>query len=437
MGMLAKVGEILLGKPDKLTRTPATDDFLRGGDTLWSSPTVSGMQISQVTALNVSAVMACVTMLAEDYAKLTPRVIKGIVEQPNHPVAKLLVEPNDYQSGFEFFEMLVLGICLRGNAYAVKLKNFRGQITALIPINPDNVALWQAIDGSLFYLVTPGNYHERALLADQPLLIPAADMLHVRGFSLNGLQGASRIVLAREAIGLALGQEQQAARWMGNAAKPAGVLSTEQKLDDPTIARLKANWAEANVGLQNTGRTAVLEAGVTWQQIAMTAQDVEFIASRAFQIQEVARIWRVPAHMIGDLSRSTNNNIVQQSQEYVNFTLSGYTQRFRWAMVRAFGLRAEGLDIDFDMSPVLQGDITSRYNAHRIAIMSGFKTPNEVRAEEKLPPKDHGDDYVSVEQCCRRRQPVHRKPAGRQRHAGRRAGRWRAEGLPWPDRPGG
>lgn len=400
MGMLAKIGEVLLGKPDKtLTRTALTDDFLRGGDLLWSSPTVSGMQISQITALNVSAVLAAVTIIAEDVAKLTPTLIrkndqKRIEVVTDHPLAKLLIAPNDYMSGFEFIEMLVLGVALRGNGYAVKIKNYRGEVVAMIPINPDSVALWQAVDGSLFYLVTPNGYHERALLANEPFLIPSADMFTVRGFSLNGLQGASRIHLAREAIGLALGQEQQAARWMGNAAKPAGVLSTEQKLDDPTIARLKENWVAANAGVQNSGKTAILEAGVTWQQVAMTGQDIEFIASRNFQLNEICRIWRVPAHMIGELSRSTNNNIVQQAQEYANLTLSGYTQRLRWSFIRSFDLTPLGIDVQFDMKPILQGDITSRYNAHRIAIMSGFKTPNEVRHEEGLEPAENGDKLM-------------------------------------------
>src|SRR5579885_1726662 len=273
----------LTGWRSKSTDTNA-DAFL-WGDNLWSVPSVTGISVNQQTSLNAAAVMACVTMLAEDVAKLPPSLYRkksdGSRElAKDHFLYDLLDEPNAWQNWMEFCEQMQCGLILRGNAYAVILRNRRGIPEQLVPINPDRVALWQGAGGDLFYRVTPFGLHEMAILRDQPYLIPADDVLHVRGFSLNGLLGASRIMLAREAIGLALVQEQQAARGMGQGAKPSGVLTTDQKLTKEAAERISADWRAMIGGLQNSGKTAVLEQGLKWQSLSMTSSDLEFIASR-------------------------------------------------------------------------------------------------------------------------------------------------------------
>jgi HK97 family phage portal protein len=287
----------------------------------------------------------------------------------------------------EFCEMLMVGLLLRGNAYAVMPRTKRGLPVMFVPINPDRVALWEAQDGELFYRVTPFGLHEMAMLKGMPFLIPYEDVFHIRGFSINGLLGASRIALAREAIGLALGMERQAAGMIGMGARPSGVLSTDQKLTDQTIARAKAAWKDLHAGLQNVGKTAILEAGLKWTPLTLTAQDLEFIQSRQFQLQEIARMFRVPPHKIGELSRATNNNITQQSQEYVNDTISGYTWRWKNKFEDRFDLDADDLFLDFDLSVILEGDIVARYNAYRVGIMSGFLAPNEARRADGRDPK--------------------------------------------------
>jgi HK97 family phage portal protein len=275
--------------------------------------------------------------------------------------------------------------------YAVIIRNMRGIPMMLVPINPDRVALWESQDGSLWYRVTPFGLHEMAMLAGQPYLIPFDDVLHLRGFSINGLVGASRIALAREAIGLALGQERQAAQMMGFGARPSGTLSTDQKLTEEAIERAKQSWKDLHAGLQNAGRTAILEAGLKWTPLSLTSQDMEFIASRQFQIQEIARMFRVPPHKIGELSRSTNNNITQQSQEYVNDTISGYTTRWKRKFDDKFDLDDDDLFLDFDLAAILEGDLIARYNAHRIAVMSGWSSRNEVRVKEGLDPRPEAE----------------------------------------------
>lgn len=366
---------------------------------------VTGININQYTALNSTAVMAAATMLCEDVAKLPWTIMQNAEgdsqrEAKGHYLYDLLQEPNDWMDGFELREMMQMGIVLRGNAYAIIKRDFRGRPIALIPWNPDRVLKWVSVSGAIFYHFTTFNLHEQAIirnLADQIVgatLLPAEDVLHIRGFTLDGLVGMSRISMAREAIALGLSQEQQAARWMGQGAKPSGMLTTDQKLTPEAAKRLSADFKENVSGLQNSGKIIVGEQGLKFQPFAMTSADLEFIASRQFQLQEVARIFRIPPHMIGELSRSTNNNIAQQAQEYINFTLTGYTNRWRSKMAQCFGLRRENLSIEFDYRALTTADMTSRINNWRVAIMSMMATPNEARIDLGWHPlkQDGADD---------------------------------------------
>jgi HK97 family phage portal protein len=402
MGLISRVGAFARAMPNVWRATRSTDttaDALLWGDQLWSVPSAAGVEINQQTALGAVSVMACVMMLTEDVAKLPVSLYRLRPDSSreavtDHPLAELLEEPNEWQDWLEFAEQVQVGLVLRGNGYAVIIRDWRGTPVKLVPINPDRVALWEAPTGELFYRVTPFGLHEMAELRDEPFLIPAADMFHLRGLSVNGLLGASRIALAREAVGLTLAQERQAAQWVGAGSKPSGVLSTDQKLDSATIERLKGRWKELNAGLQNAGKAAIFEAGLKWTPLTLSAQEMEFIAARQFQVQEIARMFRIPPHMIGELSRSTNNNIVQQAQEYVNYTVSGYTRRWKTKLSKTFGLAKEGIRVAYDLTEIVRADITSRYNAYRVGIMSGFLRPNEARVDDGRDPDPDGDKLL-------------------------------------------
>lgn len=372
--------------------TDTTVDELLWMNSLWSVPSASGIHINQQSALSASAVMACVTMLAEDVAKLPWMVCRKqddgyIDEATDHWLNDLLHEPNEWQNGFEFREQMQVSLILRGNAYAVLIRDQRGRVLKLVPVNADWVALWEAPDGQLFYRVTPQGLHMRAELAGQPFLIPFADMLHIRGFSMNGLLGVSRIGIAKEAIGLGLAMEQQAARWMGNGAKPSGVLQTDAKLTKEAAERISNDWKSMFAGLANAGKTAVLEQGLKFSKLEMTSSDLEFLASRKFQLEEIARIFRIPLHMIAQLQQSTNNNIEQQAQEYVNYTLTGYTGRWRAKMASAFGLRKDGVTVEFDYRELTAANMTARINNWRTMVMSMLATPDEARIDLRMKPK--------------------------------------------------
>ncbi len=364
-----------------------------------SNSSVTGVTVNQYTSLASSAVMACVTMLAEDVAKLPWTIMRNAdgdapKEAKDHYLYDLLQEPNGWMDGFELREMMQVGTILRGNAYSIIQRNGRGIPVALIPWNPDRMLQWISATGDIFYRPTGHNMHEQALiraLAPQMVgsgLLPAEDVLHIRGFSLDGLAGVSRISAAREAIALGIAQEQQAARWMGQGAKPSGMLTTDQKLTPEAAKRLADDFRQNTSGLNNSGKVLVGEQGLKFQPFSMTSADLEFIASRQFQLQEIARIFRIPPHMIGELSRSTNNNIAQMAQEYINFTLTGYTNRIRAKMSKCFGLRKENLSIEFDYRELTTADQTSRVNNFRVMIMSMMATPNEARVALGMPRSD-------------------------------------------------
>jgi HK97 family phage portal protein len=386
-------------------RAPARRDFDDGdgaggwGPGFFSAHAVSGVEVNQATALTATTVLAAVLMLCEDFAKLTPTIYRTLPDgsrkvADDHELYPLLYEPNDWQNYFEYAEMMQASLVMRGNAYAVKIRNARGAVIALVPVNADWVALWEAPDGALYYRVTPNGLHMMAELYGQPFLIPAEDILHVRGFSLNGLVGASRIVLGKEAIGLALGYERQAAAYMGQGASSSGILTTDQKLAADAAARMSEDWKAKKTGLQNAGKIVVLEQGLKYQPTTLDAVTAQFIQARNLQIQEVTRIFRIPAHMLGDLARSTNNNIVQLAQEYINYTMSGYTSRWAWKLDTAFGLRKQGLFVDFDLSQLSRGDITTRYNNYARGIMGGFLKPNEARKDDGRDPDPAGNKLL-------------------------------------------
>lgn len=364
-----------------------------------SSHSASGVDVNPVTALNATAVLACVAMLAEDFAKLTPILYRldgqgGRVVAQEHELYPLLYKPNRLQNYFEFAAMMQLWRIIRGNAYAVKIRDARGRVAKLVPVASDWVQLWEAPDGEIYYRVTPNGLYLRHELAGQPFMIPQEDMLHLRDLSMNAMLGVSRIVLAKEAIGLSLAIERTQAQFMGQGAQISGILTTDQKLSEPAAKRMQEDWKNKKSGLQNAGKVLVLEQGLKYQPIAMTSAQAEIMAARGFQLAEVCRLLRIPAHMAGDLSKSTNNNILQQSQEYINLTLSTHTECWRWALDVAFDLRAQGVILSYDMSILTRADVTQRYANYARGISAGFLKPNEARVDDGKDPADGGDKLL-------------------------------------------
>jgi HK97 family phage portal protein len=206
------------------------------------------------------------------------------------------------------------------------------------------------------------------------------------------LVSASTIGLARDSIGLSMGQGLQASRWISNGARPSGVLETDGKISEDTSKRLKAQWNAFQSGVQNTGSTAILEEGLKWKALQLSAVDLQFINQQQFSVQDIARFFGVPLRKLMQPDTSKGSTIIQEDQSYINETVAPDLEMFEQKLVRTFALDDEGLGVDMDESPLLRADPLTRYNLGRIGILSGMISPNEWRRGERLPAVTGGDE---------------------------------------------
>ncbi|KAF2991144.1 phage portal protein [Methylocystis sp. MJC1] len=378
---------------------PAVTKSIGGGipaqgflPTLGAIPSAAGVLISQATAMTVSTVYACVSIRSEDVARCAPtlrRPLKDgsfdIVE--DHPVAKLFKRPNRAQTWFEFVEQMQAALLLRGNAYAVILRDSGGRPKELIPVNPDAVMVLEASDGSIYYNTNRIGLFQIAALRDLPVAIPAEDMFHLRGLAFNVTAGSGRLSFARDSIGLAMAQEQQAARWMQNGARPSGVLQIAKQLSEAAAKRLQAQWSSMFAGIQNAGAVPILEEGLEWKPMTLSAADLEFLAQRKFSVEDVTRWFRMPPHKVGVTDANSKLNQAQADQAYVNETIMPDLERWEQKFERTFDLDEEGLEISFDESALLRADVATRINNGRLASNSGLISPEEWRISEHMSPK--------------------------------------------------
>jgi HK97 family phage portal protein/HK97 family phage prohead protease len=251
----------------------------------------------------------------------------------------------------------------------------------------------EAEDGSWFYNVNRIGLFQIAMLRNFPVAIPSEDVLHIRDVSFNLLVGASTIGMARDAIGLAMGQNLQASRWVNNGARPAGVLQTDRRLSQETAQRLKQQWDEFQSGVQNVGRTAVLEEGLKWNQLQLSAVDIQFIDQQQLSIQEIARFFGVPpAKLFQPGKEQRGNAIIQEDQAYINETVAPDLTMLEQRFDRYFELEKEGLSMLLDPGPLMRADPQTRYNLGRIGVLSGLIATNEWRQSENLKPVPGGDE---------------------------------------------
>lgn len=355
--------------------------------------TASGMSVSQTTAMKVTAVLACVRIRSQDVAKLPPKIYRvasdgSKQEARNHYLSNIFRRPNELQTWFEFCEQMQMAMLLRGNAYAPVVRDAAGYPVAMIPVNPDRVSIYESPspDGSIFYNIARGSPYEMAALASFPQRIPAGDVFHLRWASSNSIVGLSPIALAAESIGLARSQERLASNLMGNGARPSGVLTTDKKLAGVSFDRLKASWESfTGPNSDRSGSTAILEEGVKWQALTLNSVDMEFIASRKLQIEEICRIFGVSPIKIGVLDASLGRAFEQiQLAHYVDAI---HPDLVRWEdkMKHYFNLEPN-IDIKFDETEILRADLLSRANAARVLQVSGITTPNESRLSFGLNP---------------------------------------------------
>lgn len=355
----------------------------------------SGEYVSPETALRCSAVYSCVGILAESIAqlplKLYRRTAGGKEEVEESPLRRILGwKPNEWQTSFEFREMAMQHLCLRGNFYAYKVTDSRDEVRELLPLHPDQVTVEQRPDWSLAYRITFNDGRQET--------VDKSRIFHVRYRTLDGVRGISPILYHRDTVGLALTTLKHGSRVFRNGALPTGILQHPGKLSKESLERLRESW-EASYGGVNSGKTAILEEGMTFTGLTMSNEDMQYLETRSFQVEDIARIYRVPLHMIQSVENSTSwgSGIENMSLGFVQFTLLPWIRRLESAIWRDIipDREKESVFPEFLVDGLLRGDIKSRYTAYQLAIQSGIMSPNEVRAKENLNPRPGGDDYMS------------------------------------------
>ena len=364
--------------------------------------TTSGKPVNEHTAMQMTAVYSCVRILAEAVAGLPLHLYKytenGSKEKAlSHPLYFLLHdEPNPEMSSFVFRETLMTHLLLWGNAYAQIIRNGKGEVIALYPLMPNRIAVDRDSNGALYYSYTRYS-DEVATMNGVTVTLRPSDVLHIPGLGFDGLVGYSPIAMAKNAIGMAIACEEYGAKFFANGAAPGGVLEHPGTIKDPQ--KVKDSWNTAYQGSGNSHRVAVLEEGMKYQPIGISPEQAQFLETRKFQINEIARIFRVPPHMVGDLEKSSFSNIEQQSLEFVKYTLDPWVIRWEQAISRAL-LRSDEKKhyfAKFNVDGLLRGDYVSRMNGYATARQNGWMSANDIRELENLdriPAELGGDLYL-------------------------------------------
>ena len=379
-------------------------DFFSGSRySFFFGGTSSGKPVNETTAMQMTAVYSCVRILSETVAGLPLNVYKyndsgGKEKAFKHPLYRLLHdEPNPEMTSFAFRETLMSHLLLWGNAYAQIIRNARGEVIALYPLMPNKMTVDRDQSGRLFYSYQRGTEDPGAIGSSSRVTLSPSDVLHIPGLGFDGLIGYSPIAMAKNAIGLAIATEEYGAKFFANGAAPSGVLEHPGTIKDPQ--RVKESWNSAYQGSANAHKIAVLEEGMKYTPIGIAPEQAQFLETRKFQINEIARIFRVPPHMLADLEKSSFSNIEQQSLEFVKYTLDPWVVRWEQSMCRVLFSESEkpAYFIKFNVDGLLRGDYASRMSGYATARQNGWMSANDIRELENLDriaPELGGDLYL-------------------------------------------
>ena len=381
-------------KPQNRTAGSAYTFFMGGSS--------AGKSVNERSAMQMTAVYSCVRILAEAIAGLPLHVYQydadGSKQKAiDHPLYLLLHdEPNPEMSSFVFRETLMTHLLLWGNAYAQIIRNGKGEVLALYPLMPNKMSVDRDEKGQLYYTYQRSTEDAPTMKGSSVILKPA-DVLHIPGLDFDGLVGYSPIAMAKNAIGLAIATEEYGAKFFANGAAPSGVLEHPGTIKDPS--RVREAWQSQFGGSANSGKIAVLEEGMKYTPISISPEQAQFLETRKFQINEIARIFRVPPHMVGDLEKSSFSNIEQQSLEFVKYTLDPWVVRWEQSLMRSLLSTDEKKTffVKFNLEGLLRGDYQSRMNGYAVARQNGWMSANDIRELENLdriPAENGGDLYL-------------------------------------------
>ena len=397
MGYFGNLARALIGRPraqvlDVGNMSPdEMRDFLRIGG---SHATVSGVAVNETSAMRVAAAWRCVNILAGAVASAPLDLLRRESEAvrriaADHPLRKVLtVRPNHWQTPNEFRRMMQAHLLLRGNAYALKVR-VGPNISALLPLHPDRVTAEQAVDLSITYKVTTKS--------GAAVTYGQGEMFHLRGLSLDGFRGLSVLSHMRESLGLALAGERTGAELMRSGQVTTGVYKHPGQLSLEAYARLKKSMDERRSGGADAGESILLEEGMSFEAVSMSAADMQFLQMRDFQRYDIAMFFGVPPHMIGATEKTTSwgSGIEAQGIAFVTYTLNDWLRIWEEAIKRDLISEREWpvMDARFYTQGLMRGDVKARWESYVKAMQWGVMSPNEVRALEDMNPRDGGDIY--------------------------------------------
>jgi len=363
----------------------------------------SGELVNERSAMQIATVYACVRLLSESVAGLPLQLFKfedkeqkGKVKATEHPLYKILYQmPNPDMTSFTFRETLMTHLLLWGNAYAQIIRDGKNRILGLYPLLPENVEVDRDEHGRIYYI-----YHaytdEVPGKQNRDIYFKREDIFHIPGLGFNGLVGFSPVAMMKNALGTTLAVERYGSSFFRNGAQPSGVLEHPGVLKNPE--KIRENWSDVYGGAGNAHKVAVLEEGMQYKPISLPPEDSQFLSTRQFGVEEICRIFRVPPHMVQDLSHATFSNIEHQSIDFVVHTLTPWLVRIEQAIVKDLLLEPERDTYfpKFNVDGLMRGDYQSRMNGYATGISNGFLSPNDVHRLENMdliPAEKGGDDY--------------------------------------------
>lgn len=380
---------------DQLFPVARRPSELSSGYSVWESllslgKSASGVTVTADSSQRQATVYACVRVLSETVAQLPLQVFEridgGRRRAPEHPLEVVLAgQPNPWQTSFEFREMMQGHVALRGNAYAEIKPGILGAVSELWPLHPGRVQVERLSNYRLRYEVTEEDGKKRYLMQDE--------VFHLRNQSADGLTGISPIQYARDSIGLTLAAERYGSKFFSNAIKPSGMLSSDTPIKRVDAEAAQRTLMESQAGEENWHKPIVMWGGLKWQSIGMTNDDAQFIDTLKRGDTQACQIFRMPPHMVGILDRSTNNNIEQQSLEFVTYTLMPWIRRWEEAIGRDLLSDPQRYYLKFNLSGLLRGDAATRSAFYATMVNTGLLCPNEVRELEDRDPYEGGENF--------------------------------------------
>ena len=347
----------------------------------------TGIAVTEDSAMRLSAVFGAVRVISETIASLPWEVKQDAGDSTRsasaHPINKLIHHPNGMMTDFNFREVCQAHLCLHGNAFIAIRRNEAGQPVKLIPVHPDRVEV-KVYKDEKFYTIDQGKE-----------TFDDTEMIHILGLSFDGIIGKSVIEAARESIGLGLAADQFGGSFFGNGANVSAILTHPGRLSDEAYKRLMASWARRYSGLDNAHKTAILEEGMNLQKVSISPQESQFLETRKFGVEDIARFFRIPLAYLGSLENSsTRANIEEQGIQFQRNTVLPWVKRWEAEFNRKLFPGQENYFIRMNMDGLLRGDISSRYSSYAVARQWGWLSVNDIRKHESLEPIDGGDIYL-------------------------------------------